>query len=82
MAGKVTLSEKFALFNEHWTPKIIGESNGAYIKFFKALGEFIWHSHENEDELFQVIKGTLYIKFRDDEVELNEGDLYIIPKRC
>ncbi|MBA2654487.1 MAG: cupin domain-containing protein [Gammaproteobacteria bacterium] len=77
---KVNLSEKFALFNDYWAPKIIGELNGQYVKLAKFNGEFMWHSHENEDELFLVVKGTLRIEFRDSSITLNEGEFYIVPK--
>ena len=76
----INISEKFKLFNEHWTPKKIGELNGQQVLLAKLSGAFIWHTHENEDELFMVIKGHLKIKFRNKTVQLNEGELYIIPK--
>ena len=76
----VNISEKFKLFNEHWTPKKIGELNGQQVLLAKLKGEFIWHSHEHEDELFMIIKGSLKIEFRDKTIELNEGEMYIIPK--
>ena len=68
------------MFNEQWTPKKIGELNGQQVLLARLQGEFIWHSHADEDELFLIIKGSLRIVFRDGEVLLNEGDLYIIPK--
>jgi len=78
---KVNLTEKFSLFVNHWEPKIVGELNEQYVKIAKLKGEFVWHQHENEDELFMVIKGCLTIKLRDDEdICLNEGELVIIPK--
>ena len=71
--------DKFSLFNEVWTPKIIGELNGQHVKVCKLKGDFIWHSHENEDELFMVFKGTLLIDFRDDRtVKVKEGEILII----
>jgi mannose-6-phosphate isomerase-like protein (cupin superfamily) len=74
------LKEKFGLFDEYWTPKIVGELNEQYVKLAKLKGEFIWHSHENEDELFYIIKGKLTLKFREDkEMTLNEGEMYIVP---
>ena len=76
----INISEKFNLFNEHWTPKKIGELNGQQVLLAKLKGNFIWHTHENEDELFIVIKGCLNLEFRDRTVELNEGEMYIIPK--
>ena len=77
---KVNLAEKFNLFNEYWSPRVVGELNGQYVKLAKFKGEFMWHSHANEDELFLVIKGTLRIEFRDKSVTLNEGEFYIVPK--
>ncbi len=74
------LKEKFAQFHEHWTPKIAGELNGQYVKLVKAQGELIWHSHEDEDELFWILKGTFYMDFRDRTVTLNPGDILIVPK--
>jgi mannose-6-phosphate isomerase-like protein (cupin superfamily) len=77
----INIMNKFSLFNEEWTPKIIGELNGQYVKVCKLKGDFVWHSHENEDELFMVFKGTLLIDFRDDRtVEVKEGEILIIPK--
>lgn len=76
----VDLKEKFSLFNEFWSPKIAGELNGQYVKLAKLKGEFIWHRHEHEDELFMVIKGKLTIKLKDQNIELNEGQFFIIPR--
>jgi len=78
--NKVDLKEKLSLFNEHWKPKIVGELNGQYVKLAKLKGEFVWHKHENEDELFMVIKGKLKIKLRNNEVDLEEGQFFIIPR--
>ena len=80
MKNKVNLKEKFQLFSEHWSPKILGELNGNYVKIFKAKGEFVWHQHELEDEFFLVIMGQLKIKLRDREITLNEGEFFIVPK--
>ncbi len=80
MKDKVNLKEKFQLFKEYWTPKILGELNGNYVKIFKARGEFVWHKHEHEDEFFLVIQGQLKIKLRNKEVILNEGEFFIVPK--
>ena len=78
---KVNIMEKFSLFDEKWTPKIVGELNGQYVKLCKLKDNFIWHSHENEDELFMVFKGTLYIDFREEKtIEINEGEMLIVPK--
>jgi mannose-6-phosphate isomerase-like protein (cupin superfamily) len=83
--NKVNLVEKFSLFNTQWDPKIVGELNGQHIKLAKLEGDFVWHTHENEDEFFMVIKGHLTIKQRDakadlETVELDEGEFYIVPK--
>lgn len=77
---KVNLARKFSLFSEHWRPKIAGELNGQYVKLAKLKGEFIWHHHENEDELFLVVRGDLKILFRDREVVLEEGEFLIVPR--
>lgn len=77
---KVNLKEKFQLFNEHWTPKIVGELNGQQIKLAKLKGEFVWHDHKEEDEMFLVIKGSLRLEFRDKTITLNEGEMYIVPR--
>ena len=80
MIEKVNLSEKFALFNEHWSPKIAGEVNDAHVKLVKLQGEFVWHKHETEDEMFLVVKGRMTIRLRDGEVQLGEGEFAIIPR--
>ena len=78
---KVNIMDKFSLFDEKWTPKIVGELNDQYVKLCKLKDNFIWHSHENEDELFLVFKGTLYIDFRDNKtIEIKEGEMLIVPK--
>ncbi len=76
----VNLAEKFALFDEYWGPKIIGELNDSYVKAVKFRGEFVWHHHEDEDELFLVVKGRLVIKLRDRDIRLGEGEFAIIPR--
>src|SRR3990167_5173695 len=78
--NKINLIEKFNLFNEYWSPKIIGDLNDSYVKLAKLKGEFVWHKHDNEDELFFIVKGTLLIRFRDQNVTLKEGEFLIIPK--
>ena len=78
--SKVNLSEKFSLFDSYWEPKIVGELNNQYVKLAKLKGEFVWHHHENEDELFMVVKGKLTIKLRDGDIELNAGEFYIVLK--
>ena len=77
----INIMNKFSLFDEKWTPKIIEELNDQHVKLCKLKDDFVWHSHENEDELFMVFKGTLLIEFRDDRtVEVKEGEILIIPK--
>ncbi len=80
MIEKVNLAQKFDLFDEHWSPRIAGELNDSYVKLAKLKGEFVWHHHENEDELFLVVKGHLTIKLRDRDVELDAGEFVIIPR--
>ncbi|GJM35014.1 MAG: mannose-6-phosphate isomerase [Saprospiraceae bacterium] len=76
----INLTEKFSRFTEQWTPKIAGELNGQYLKLAKLKGEFLWHSHDDEDELFMVIKGTLILDFRDRTETIREGEIIIVPK--
>ena len=76
----VNIKDKFNLFSEHWSPKIIGQLNGQDVKIAKLQGKFVWHDHKDEDELFYIIKGTLQIEFRDKTSTLNEGDMLVIPK--
>ena len=77
----INIMEKFSLFTKEWTPKIIGELNGQYVKICKLKDDFVWHSHENEDELFMVFKGTLLMDFKDGRtVKVNEGEILIVPK--
>jgi len=77
---KVNLAQKFSLFNEYWSPKIVGELNDSYVKLVKVKGEFVWHHHDAEDELFLLVKGRLIIKLRDRDVNLEEGEFIIIPR--
>ncbi len=78
---KVNLLQKFTLFNDLWSPKIVGELNGQYVKLAKLKGEFVWHQHEAEEELFMVIEGTLVIQLRgQDDVVLEQGEFVIIPR--
>ncbi|MEP2669606.1 MAG: cupin domain-containing protein [Cyclobacteriaceae bacterium] len=76
----INIIEKFNLFSETWTPKIIGELNGQYVKLAKVKDEFVWHAHDNEDELFMVFKGTLHMEFRDRMEVVKEGEMIIVPK--
>ena len=77
---KVNLAEKFSLFSEHWSPRVVGELNGQQVKLAKLLGSFDWHHHEHEDELFLVVKGSLTLRLRDREVVLNEGEFFVVPR--
>lgn len=76
----VNLANKFSLFSDHWHPRIVGELNDSHVKLAKLKGEFVWHHHENEDEMFMVVKGRLLIKLRDRDLWLQEGEFVIIPK--
>jgi mannose-6-phosphate isomerase-like protein (cupin superfamily) len=77
---KVNLSQKFELFAEHWSPKIVGELNGQHVKLVKLQGEFVWHKHDHEDELFFVVKGTLHMELRDKTIEIAENEFFIVPR--
>jgi mannose-6-phosphate isomerase-like protein (cupin superfamily) len=80
MLEKVNLSDKFSLFDEHWSPKIVGEVNDSYVKLVKFQGDFVWHKHDEEDEMFLVVKGSITIRLRDGDVRLEEGEFVIIPR--
>jgi mannose-6-phosphate isomerase-like protein (cupin superfamily) len=77
---KVNISEKLSQFSDYYNPRIIGELNGQYVKAVKLKGEFVWHHHDNEDELFLVIKGKLKMEFRDKIMEVLPGEFIIVPK--
>ena len=77
---KVNLAEKFAGFSEHWSPKLVGQVNDFAVKIVKVQGEFVWHHHDDEDELFLVTKGRLRIRFRDRDVDLEEGEFLVVPR--
>ncbi|HYG81151.1 MAG TPA: cupin domain-containing protein [Pyrinomonadaceae bacterium] len=77
---KVNVKEKFSLFEDRWSPKVIGEVNDTYVKAVKLKGEFVWHHHDEEDELFFVVKGSLVIKLRDRDIRLEEGEFVVIPR--
>lgn len=77
---KVNLEQKFSLFSDQWSPKIVGELNGQHVKLAKLKGEFIWHKHDLEDELFFVIKGSFKMEYRDRTVVVNENEFLIVPK--
>jgi mannose-6-phosphate isomerase-like protein (cupin superfamily) len=78
--SKINIQEKFTLFSEEWTPKIIAQSNGQLVKIAKESGELVWHQHEKEDELFIVFKGHLTIQLRDKNIDLAPGEMYVVPK--
>lgn len=78
--SKVNIDEKLSLFNEYWDPKIVGELNGQYVKLVKFKDEFVWHKHDNEDEMFYVLKGKFNMEYRDKTVEINENEFVIVPK--
>ena len=78
--SKVNLAEKLASFDETWVPKIVAELNGQYVKVAKFLGEYVWHSHADEDELFWVIEGRVLIHLRDRTIELGPGELFVVPR--
>ena len=77
---KVNLREKLSSFSEHWSPKVIAEMNDYQFKLVKIEGDFVWHEHDDTDEAFIVIEGTMSIEFEDGSVELNEGEMYVVPK--
>jgi mannose-6-phosphate isomerase-like protein (cupin superfamily) len=77
---KINLAQKLSKIKEHWSPKIIGEVNDVYIKLVKFQGEFVWHHHEGEDELFYVLKGVMKMKLRSGDIAIDEGECIIIPR--
>ena len=80
MLDKVNLAEAFSTFHEHWSPRIAGELNGQHVRLVKLLGEFVWHHHDHEDEMFLVVKGRLRLEFRDRDVWLEEGEFLVVPR--
>lgn len=77
---KVNVLEKLTRFTDHWNPRIVGELNGQHVKLVKFQGPFTWHHHENEDELFYVVKGSFVMELRDKDIELKEGDFLIVHR--
>lgn len=77
---KVTIADKLSLFNEHWQPKIVGELDDYHIKLAKFQGDFVWHQHDDADEMFLVIEGSFTMKLRDGDIEIEQGEFIIIPK--
>jgi len=80
MPEVVNLAEKLALFCDHWRPRIVGQLNGQHVKLARLKGQFVWHHHDDEDELFLVIAGTLTIRFRDGDVTVQPGEFVIVPR--
>jgi mannose-6-phosphate isomerase-like protein (cupin superfamily) len=78
--NKVNLAEKLSLFDERWSPQIVGELNGQHVKLVKLLGEFVWHHHDEEDELFLVVKGRFRMEYRDREEWIEEGEFVVVPR--
>ena len=76
----VNLSEKLSLFHDHWNPRVVGELNGQHVKLVKLKGEFVWHKHDHEDELFYVVDGSFHMEFRDRTLEIKQGEFLIVPK--
>jgi mannose-6-phosphate isomerase-like protein (cupin superfamily) len=79
-ADKVNVAQKFSLFEEHWSPKVVGELNGQHVKLVKISGEFVWHHHDDEDEMFLVVDGRFRMEFRDREVWIEEGEFIVVPR--
>jgi len=77
---KISLASKFAAFSDHWSPKIVGELNGQHVKLVKFVGEFVWHHHDHEDEMFLVHRGRFRMELRDRDIELRVGDFLIVPR--
>ena len=77
---KVTVTEKLSLFHDHWNPRIVGTLNGQHVKLVKLQGAFVWHKHDEEDEMFYILKGELRMEFRDKTIKLKENEFIIIPK--
>ena len=78
--NKINLKEKLSKFSDHWSPKVIAEMNDYQFKLVKIKGEFVWHNHEDTDEVFIVIEGEMKIEFENDTIELKEGEMYVVPK--
>ena len=79
-AEKVNVAQKLSLFDEHWSPKIVGELNGQHVKLVKISGEFVWHHHDDEDEMFLVVDGRFRMEFRDGEVWIERGEFIVVPR--
>ena len=79
-SNKINLNEKLSKFSDFWSPKVIAEMNDYQFKLVKLKGDFVWHNHKHTDEVFIVIEGKMHIEFRDSTIELNEGEMYVVPK--
>ena len=79
-ADKVNVAQKLSLFDEHWSPKLVGELNGQHVKLVKISGEFVWHRHDDEDEMFLVVDGRFRMEFRDREVWIERGEFIVVPR--
>lgn len=77
---KINLAEKLSLFSEHWSPRIVAELNGQHVKLVKLKGEFVWHHHDHEDEMFLVVAGSFRMEYRDRAVVLREGEMIVVPR--
>ncbi len=77
---KVSIAQKLSLFEEHWSPKVVGELNGQHVKLVKLLGPFVWHHHDEEDELFLVVRGRFRMEYRDREEWVEEGEFVVVPR--
>ena len=77
---KINIAEKLALHDDHWVPRIVGELNGQYVKVVKFKGPFVWHQHDNEDELFWVFRGSFRMELRERSVDVGEGEMFIVPR--
>ncbi len=77
---KITVADKLSLFSDYWNPRIVGELNGQHVKLVKFQGEFVWHKHDNEDEMFYVLKGEFRMEYREKVIELKENEFIIVPK--
>ena len=80
MIEKININEKLSLFDDYWNPRVVGELNAQYVKLAKLKGEFVWHKHDDEDELFYVLKGALEMEFRDKRIEIRENEMIIVPR--
>jgi mannose-6-phosphate isomerase-like protein (cupin superfamily) len=78
--NKVNLAEKFARFSDHWSPKVVGQLDGYEIKLVKVAGEFVWHKHDDADEMFLIVDGSLTIELRDRDVALEAGEFFVVPR--